>query len=98
MKTLLPETPDRRWSREDLHTKWPTSAVYWLRASDGTLIYVGKSRRLLERLRVHKRRSWWPAVALIEFEVFRHENAALAAEVEAIHTEAPMFNVRSAVA
>jgi predicted GIY-YIG superfamily endonuclease len=65
---------------------------------DGTLLYVGITNNPIERWRSHaQRKDWWCAVDRIEVADYPNLRTALAAEVTAIRTEAPLYNVRSAV-
>ena len=65
---------------------------------DDTLLYVGITSNPIERWRSHaQRKDWWCAVDRIAVEDHPNERSALAAEVMAIRTESPLYNVRSAV-
>jgi len=73
------------------------NVVYRLYGFDGSLLYIGSSKRGgIERPLGHRARSWWPLVdtsrTLIEH--FEHELQARAFESAAIRAEQPEFNVQ----
>lgn len=77
----------------------PNTVLYRFFAGGGELLYVGVSKRPVERWQAHKRTApWWPDVAYLTFETHPYERAALDAEVSAIRAERPLFNKRSAPA
>ena len=71
------------------------SRVYRLYSSDDRLLYVGATVSLQQRLRDHGRdKEWWPEVARTEVsEPYESWGLAHAAEIEAIRTEQPVYNV-----
>jgi hypothetical protein len=68
-------------------------AVYRAWAPDGTLLYIGSSKRPRERVRAHLRRSGLGEVARWEFEEYPVIEDARAAEGRAIFDEGPKYNV-----
>jgi predicted GIY-YIG superfamily endonuclease len=99
IRSVKPETPERRWKLYDHAPRIGGALLYRLRASDSTLLYVGITQNPIERWRRHaQRKAWWPAVAHIEVEEYPDLRAALAAERAAIKLESPLHNSRSAVA
>jgi predicted GIY-YIG superfamily endonuclease len=68
--------------------------LYRMYASDGTLLYIGKTEHLRERLQSHYlRKPWIYEVAWIDTEdEHLDEIAASAAEQEAIQREHPKYN------
>jgi predicted GIY-YIG superfamily endonuclease len=70
------------------------ASVYRLFDADDRLLYVGCSGDLNKRLRDHRcKTDWFPAVARTTVEAFPTREEALAAELEAIHSEAPAHNM-----
>lgn len=70
------------------------TALYRFFDADGALLYVGITADLEQRWTKHQsEKPWWPDVA--EKTVAWHDDrpSALAAELEAIKTEAPRYNV-----
>lgn len=65
--------------------------LYRLWAADGRLLYVGVSRRLSARLRVHRQR-WGDLIDHATWEAHADERAMLAAERRAITEEDPALN------
>lgn len=71
----------------------PTS-LYRLFDRGGRLLYVGVSATTLARLCQHAAsKRWWPDVERVEVEHFPSRAEALRAEFDAIHAEAPAYNV-----
>lgn len=67
-------------------------------ASDGTLLYIGISKREPARRAQHRATSrWFPQVHRTEVEQHPTRTAALQAELDAIRTERPRFNVMGRV-
>jgi hypothetical protein len=61
---------------------------------DGRLLYVGISLNALNRLSEHKRSSgWFGHVARVEVEHMPSREFAASAEIHAIRTERPLWNV-----
>ncbi len=60
----------------------------------GTLLYVGIAVCSFERLKCHRftHKQWFRRIASITIEHYRTVKTARAAELEAIRTEAPLFN------
>ncbi|GAA3267945.1 GIY-YIG nuclease family protein [Streptomyces lavendulae] len=70
------------------------TALYRLCGHDERLLYVGISEAPLRRWPEHAGdKAWWPEVANFSLEWFESRPAAHAAEVAAIRTEAPKYNV-----
>ncbi|AXH89385.1 GIY-YIG nuclease family protein [Micromonospora aurantiaca] len=72
------------------------TALYRLRDSAGQLLYVGISSSPASRLGAHRReKAWWPEVdpARTSYEWLPNRPAAARAEVAAIASEAPRYNV-----
>jgi predicted GIY-YIG superfamily endonuclease len=75
----------------------PTS-VYRLFDADDRLLYVGCSEYWNLRINAHRRdKDWFPTVTRTTVERFPTREEALAAELAAIRTEAPIHNVRGKV-
>jgi predicted GIY-YIG superfamily endonuclease len=67
--------------------------VYRLYAADRTLLYIGSTNNLLERLGNHAREKPWASrVVLVRTEAFTERSVALAAEREAVRLEKPRHN------
>lgn len=69
------------------------TAVYRFYDSDGQLLYVGISHRLNGRLSAHKRTKPWQQVARIDLEHHSTRHEAASAELHAIRTEKPLWNI-----
>jgi len=70
------------------------TAVYRLFDNEGVLLYVGIAVDPNIRWRVHAReKTWWPSVSRRDVEWFPSRPAAEAAEVTAIASESPLYNV-----
>lgn len=70
------------------------TALYRFFDEGGTLLYVGITANLDERLAHHERfKPWWPQVAEKRVEWFDTRPPALVAELTAIKTEHPLHNV-----
>lgn len=62
-------------------------------AANGSLLYVGVSLSIAQRIMGHRNSScWWCDVARIDLEHYPSRAEALEAEREAIFKESPMFN------
>lgn len=61
--------------------------------ADGRLLYVGMSYRIEKRLDKHRVAKPWNQIARIEIAQFPTRTDAVAAEREAILSEAPAWNV-----
>lgn len=73
-----------------------SAVLYRHYASDGTLLYVGASLRVLDRLQEHKSRSsWYDLVLNIRLERHPSIDAAKEAERIAIRDEHPVHNKKS---
>lgn len=69
------------------------TAVYRLFDSSGTLLYIGISEKPKQRFQSHANsKDWWPNVARHTIEWCDDRPTAEAAEVAAIHAEAPLYN------
>ena len=65
--------------------------------ADGRLLYVGAAISVTRRTYRHRAMSeWFDDVRTITIEPFDSEEEALAAEIEAIRTEGPLFNTQHA--
>lgn len=75
-----------------------TDVVYRLFNQDGSVIYIGSTGNLKQRLSAHRRdKSWWPEVDRVETEAHPDRDSAYAAEDAAILAEKPRHNARSRV-
>lgn len=73
------------------------AVVYRMYDADERLLYVGQSTRGLDRIQEHGRKEWWKDVDIVTVEHFGGDaDAACQAEFDAIATEAPKFNRRTA--
>jgi hypothetical protein len=69
------------------------TALYRHFNKDGTLLYVGISLSVIERLRQHRQDShWYEDIARIEITWFSTRSEALSAERKAIESEGPLHN------
>lgn len=71
--------------------------VYRCYDAHGSLLYVGSTTNgASTRLAAHRKAAWWPLMdsARTRVERFEHELQARAAELRAIRTEHPRFNVQ----
>lgn len=69
-------------------------ALYRLYNAAGDLLYVGISLTAAERMGGHRSvQRWWGQVASVQLEPHRTRDAAHAAEIEAIKTEHPRYNI-----
>lgn len=69
-------------------------AVYRFLDSDESLLYIGSAERFLVRRTVHAQTAtWWSEVAHERIERFPTVFAARAAEIAAIRTEHPRYNI-----
>jgi len=74
-----------------------TTTLYRMFAADGGLLYVGISSRAAMRWEQHRgEKPWWSEVARITVEHFADRAAALAAELAAIRSEGPLYNIAGA--
>jgi hypothetical protein len=72
------------------------TALYRFYDAAGALLYVGITHDIEERWGNHRTtKEWWPDVAHQTVEWYDTRPAALAAEVVAIRTEEPRYNVAS---
>lgn len=73
------------------------NVVYRFFDEDDALMYVGLSSNFPARLASHRTQSWWaPRITRIRLQVFPTASAAADAEVAAIRSERPRFNLRHA--
>jgi hypothetical protein len=68
-------------------------AVYRFFDAANVLLYIGSAERFLKRRSAHSRAGWWPRVAREEVQRFTTLAEAHAAEVVAIRSERPVYNV-----
>lgn len=66
--------------------------VYELYAADGTCLYVGCTLNLVQRLRQHSVKDWWPEIARAEANRHPDQAAGRAAERERIQALNPTRN------
>jgi predicted GIY-YIG superfamily endonuclease len=72
-----------------------TEALYRMRSADGTLLYVGITACLPARIKQHAGgKRWWDEVATITVEHFPTRDEVEVAELEAIRSERPTYNVK----
>lgn len=72
-----------------------SAAVYRFFTADGSLLYVGCSGNLGQRLDDHASRTpWFSLVQSVSVEHFADRSSAITAEALAISTESPTHNVR----
>lgn len=74
--------------------------VYRALAADGSVLYVGMTTRLAERLKEHERRqpAWWALHARIERDPFLPIAEALKSEADQIELLKPAFNRAGGIA
>jgi predicted GIY-YIG superfamily endonuclease len=71
------------------------TAVYWLWAVDGRLLYIGMTNDVERRMEQHAAdKSWWPQVASRTVRWYRSRPVAERAEEAAIRRDRPYFNDR----
>lgn len=69
--------------------------VYRIWNAGGVLLYIGSTIDAERRMRHHSSFArWWDVAKTFQFEAFDTEAEARAAEVEAIRTEFPRWNIR----
>jgi hypothetical protein len=71
----------------------PPTALYRHFNGDGTLLYVGISLSVVQRLSEHAASPWFKRISRIDVEWFDSRAQARAAEREAIQDERPIHNV-----
>ncbi|MDH6189199.1 GIY-YIG catalytic domain protein [Streptomyces sp. ADI96-15] len=70
------------------------TALYRLYDGDGTLLYIGITADVEQRMRGHRSdKPWWPAVARTELEWHPTRTVALVEELQAIQREKPLHNL-----
>lgn len=69
------------------------TALYRHFDADGVLLYVGISLSAVQRLSQHRKAPWFHDIDKVEVEWFDMRAAAEAAEIEAIRSEKPVFNI-----
>lgn len=69
------------------------TALYRFFDADGALLYVGITADIEQRWSGHQSKPWWPDVAEKTVQWHDDRPSALVAELEAIKTEAPRYNV-----
>lgn len=72
--------------------------LYRFHDAKGRLLYVGVTHSHPDRWAAHRRCAvWWPQVASVTCRRYPSERLVLVAEVAAIKSEKPIYNIRSAV-
>lgn len=72
------------------------AAIYRHFDREGTLLYIGTTANLFQRMLGHSRNSHWhDQIATITLEHCSSKKEAFRLEAEAIYKESPLFNVRS---
>lgn len=69
--------------------------LYRMYDAGGVLLYVGITATVPARLQAHRDQFWWRDVHTIRLEHFDTREELEAAEVVAIRSENPLFNVKS---
>jgi len=73
------------------------ATLYRFFNEEGTLLYVGVTTMGLARWSEHARyKDWWPLVASTTTDHFTDQGEALAAELAAIRSEHPTYNIAGA--
>jgi excinuclease UvrABC nuclease subunit len=68
--------------------------LYRLYSRDETLLYIGITKRLKFRIADHKRDQYWGnRIEHVETIEFPNRESAHIAEIEAIQTESPKYNI-----
>lgn len=70
------------------------TALYWIHGYADELIYVGIGFSPIVRWASHERKSWWNEVTRVRVEWFDARDDARAAELCAIATHRPRYNIR----
>lgn len=71
------------------------TALYRMYDEGGSLLYVGISLRMAQRLSEHRAdKEWWPEIGTVKLEHFDQRNKAEEAERHAIARENPRYNIR----
>ena len=69
--------------------------VYRAFNAEGVLLYIGSTIGPAWRMKAHESHTrWWHVAARFDFEQFDTEAEAREAEIEAIRTEFPRWNIR----
>lgn len=90
--------PTRGETPKDLASGYE-QVLYRFFDAEGDLLYVGITWNPYRRWQRHANKAaWFGSAVRVTCEVFPNEWTALKAEVAAIHSERPIFNLRSAVA
>jgi excinuclease UvrABC nuclease subunit len=78
------------------HLEHLPHSVYRCYDADGVLLYIGCSYQVEKRLKWHTTSSahWFQHVADVKVQQYANRSEGLAAELEAIITEEPVFNVK----
>jgi hypothetical protein len=76
-------------------SKKSLTTLYRLFSAENTLLYVGISSRVEQRFFCQHlfEKDWWREVERSTFEHFDYREHAEAAEVKAIETEVPVYNI-----
>jgi len=98
--TRFPVDPNRRGVPQHCVHQGPTGTPPWKHESiyrffgeGGELLYVGITFSIKSRWEKHRRKPWWPLVRFASVQCFADEGFARRAEIKAIMTEAPRYNV-----
>lgn len=87
------------WCLVDLleDQRYDFTALYRMHDRFERLLYVGITKRSMDRFSQHaSNKPWWAYVARIDIEHFPTRGAALEAERLAIRSEAPLYNKQHA--
>jgi hypothetical protein len=87
--TYSPPAPAARVARP---TKTQPGYLYRWFAGDGTLLYVGESISLFNRIASHRASPWHETARTMTVEAHKNKDDARAAELRAIRNENPLWN------
>lgn len=94
-RSLVQQVRDMELPERDWQTYNRTFLYRFHSTTD--LLYVGVTVNPSGRWSAHRIYAvWWPLVNRVSVEMYPYTNAALDAELNAIRTEYPLFNTRSA--
>lgn len=95
------EVPEalERYGFEYANAHNPTHVLYRFFSDSGDLLYVGITNNPGQRIKQHENgQSWWAQVVSAKMEHFSSREELAAAELQAIRTENPRYNVAGKVA